>query len=591
LLGKLWNAHGDNQKAIDYYIEALKLNPFMWDAFTDLADMGSAVRPLNIFKLTPEMLTAMSHSMPNGNGAHLFQSQESFEAKNPFVSTPDVDPFNPSLRNGGDVGLNLGGSNLLSKLNGSMPSTNGHGAGSVYPDVETPTSNGQNVRDDDVMMGDTGGGPVVSESVLEMPNAPGRKIRMQPFGSAEEPPKMRPITSRSRLKMGPETEVTEIPRPIGQNGHKRTVSGHSTHHIQHPATVPLDPTAAPPRRSVRLLNSISSQIRPSSSRLAAATSRDPDAKERRELRKVKATGTKGKTGSVSTVGRVVSGNRKPTVEISESSSKPDSRPASAAAGGAPPLPKMAPPTDIARDRESVEWLLDLLLKLATGYAQLSRYQNTQALESFSMIPPQQRDSPWVLMLIGKAHYENQDHANAEKTFLRLREKAPSHIEGMEYLSSALWQLKKPTELAHLAHILSDQDRLSPEAWCTMGNAFSAQRDHDQAVKCFARATQLDPKFAYAFFLQGQEHMANEEFDKATHAFRSAIGANNRHYNGWFGLGQVYEKLGKYDVAEKHYRWAAQINPTNALLAVRVGGVSHHHDHHDHPGFEIFSGAN
>lgn len=41
LEGKLWHAHKDVNKAIDCWIEALKLNPFMWDAFMGLCDTGN----------------------------------------------------------------------------------------------------------------------------------------------------------------------------------------------------------------------------------------------------------------------------------------------------------------------------------------------------------------------------------------------------------------------------------------------------------------------------------------------------------------------------------------------------------------------
>lgn len=41
LQGKLWQAHSDTTKAIDCYVEALKLNPFMWDAFLGLCDLGT----------------------------------------------------------------------------------------------------------------------------------------------------------------------------------------------------------------------------------------------------------------------------------------------------------------------------------------------------------------------------------------------------------------------------------------------------------------------------------------------------------------------------------------------------------------------
>jgi len=43
LQGKLWHAHQDLNKAIECYAEALKFNPFMWDAFLGLCDLGKLV--------------------------------------------------------------------------------------------------------------------------------------------------------------------------------------------------------------------------------------------------------------------------------------------------------------------------------------------------------------------------------------------------------------------------------------------------------------------------------------------------------------------------------------------------------------------
>ncbi|KAF2677477.1 TPR-like protein [Lentithecium fluviatile CBS 122367] len=569
LLGKLYSGHGDTKKALSLYVETLSLNPFMWDAFTALCDMRAVVRPAMVFKITPEILASISHFAPNGHVPVPSNIPDPFDSK-PFVSTPDVDPFNTSIRPGADVGLNLGGSNLLSKLNSSIPATYGNGGGSSYPDVETPTSNGQGPPDEDVMMGDAGG-PVMNDHTMDIPHAPSRKTRTQAVSAHEEAPRMRPITSRTRIKTTSETtERTEIPQPVGhwQNGHKRTVSGHSTQNMQQMSAQPADPTAAQPRRSARLFNS----IRPSSNRLTGASSRDPEAKERRDLRKAKATGTKGKTSSTSTVGRVVSGNRKPPIEISESL-KPESRPASVASMAPPlPPPKMTIPIERPREPEVLNWILELLRRVGSGYLHLSRFECVEALKHFQSISDQQRDTPWVLAQIGKAYYERSMYADAEKMFQRIRDLAPSYMEDMEVYSNTLWQLKKETELAYLAHTLVDQDRLSPQAWCALGNAFSLQREHDQAIKCFTRATQLDSKFAYAFTLQGHEHIQNEEYDKATFAYRCAVSADNTHYNGWYGLGCVYEKLGKYEVAEKHYRAAFQFNTTNPLLAVRIGTV-------------------
>jgi anaphase-promoting complex subunit 3 len=215
----------------------------------------------------------------------------------------------------------------------------------------------------------------------------------------------------------------------------------------------------------------------------------------------------------------------------------------------------------------------LLLKIGSGYRYLSRFDSKKALEQFATVSTAQRETPWVLAHIGKAHYEREQYLEAEDVFKRIREKAPSYLEHMEVYSNTLWQLKREVLLGHLAHTLMDQDRLSPQAWCALGNAKSLDRQHDDAIQCFSRASQLDPKFAYAFTLQGHEHVTNEEFDKAMIAFRGAISADTRHYNGWYGLGSVYERMGKFDVAEKHYREAARINPNNAMILVRIGVVS------------------
>jgi anaphase-promoting complex subunit 3 len=48
----------------------------------------------------------------------------------------------------------------------------------------------------------------------------------------------------------------------------------------------------------------------------------------------------------------------------------------------------------------------------------------------------------------------------------------------------------------------------------VGNCFSKQKEHDQALKFFQRAIQLAPTMAYAHALCGHEYVIVEDFDKA-----------------------------------------------------------------------------
>jgi anaphase-promoting complex subunit 3 len=109
---------------------------------------------------------------------------------------------------------------------------------------------------------------------------------------------------------------------------------------------------------------------------------------------------------------------------------------------------------------------------------------------------------------------------------------PHRVRGLEILSTALWHLKRDTDLASLAQQSVEVDRLCPEVWCVVGNCFSLQREHSTAVRFFERALQLAPDFVYAHTLCGHEHFANESYDKAIASFRQALRCDERHFNAW-----------------------------------------------------------
>ena len=393
--------------------------------------------------------------------------------------------------------------------------------------------------------------------------------------SAEGPPKMRSNSVRSKSKTKLESEdlegttlsrQTSVTAGVGH--HKRTVSGQAApsttaNSASNQNFISSDPMA-PQRRSVRLFN----QIRPQSGKFSVSGS--IGAKEGRELKKAKATGTKGRSANTLNVGRVVSGNRKHCEPI-EIEGKEQRNPSTSHLP-AQDLNHRPPNNENAKEKEALKCLFELFTKLGSGYFALSHYRCQDSIQIFNSITPSQRETPWVLAQIGKAYYEQGLYADAEKYFARIKAMAPSRLEDMEVYSTVLWHTKNDIELAFLAHEITDLRRNSPQAWCAIGNSFSLQRDHDQALKCFTRATQLDPKFAYAFTLQGHEHVANEEYDKALSAYRNGIAVENRHYNAWYGLGKVFEKQGKYEYAEQHYRTAVTINPTNAVLVCCIGVV-------------------
>ncbi|KAJ5485496.1 anaphase-promoting complex subunit cdc27 [Penicillium diatomitis] len=509
LLGKLWKAHKDVEKAVDCYVESLKLNPFMWDAFLGLCSTGVNIRVPNIYQLSPELLSIISASPDDLNAVPSQHPQPD----RPYPSHHSVDPFT-----GPTVDTTNGSSALWERLKGTSSGMNSGAAPVIHEGMETPSGQSSSGSEDFRIAN----GVTEPDSVWEPPLAPARRNRTVQSVSLDQsgyaPPKMKSAGIRTRPRTRTEPEETslapldrEMPPASRFGDRKRTVSGQ----VAHPAPPqPMEP-GAPQRRSVRLFN----QIKPTTSKLATSSLTGRDG---REVKKVRNPATKGRSTTTSTVGRVVSG---------------------------------------------------LFAKLASGYSALRRYRSLEAIQHFNSLSQGQRETPEVLAQLGRAYFEQALYDESAKYFARVQVMAPSRVEDMEIYSTVLWHLKNDVELAYLAHQLLEADRLSPQAWCAVGNSFSHQRDHDQALKCFKRAVMLDPGFAYGFTLQGHEYVVNEEYDKALDAYRQGVNAENRHYNAWYGLGTVYDKMGKLEFAEQHFRNAATINPNNAVLICCMGLVS------------------
>ncbi|KAI0024828.1 hypothetical protein F4780DRAFT_478944 [Xylariomycetidae sp. FL0641] len=572
LLGKLYRAYDDKKKAILNFEEALKANPFMWDAFTALCDMGVSVRTSNIFKLNEVLMDALNHEQPSGilseqkdNGAANPMEPISKKASVRSAVFDQKDPFDSQRSNAANEMLlgnqffsgNAGENDFISKINAARSRM--AASVEVVPDImETPTAPASDTN-----------GPRTAYAP-EPPQAPMRKTRNgQPLDSGlmDVAPKAgyRLGTRKTRVQDDLLTDSnTSFIRPSGPAGsgieRKRTVSGHPVQPRQ-----PSEEPGAPQRRSARINMTRGANAK---SHSAASAVGGPT----RELKKARPPISRimRPNSTTTSVGRAVSGNRKPLEENSMDVDQTE----------APRVKEPPPPHLVARSaepepakvEEALKYMLELLKKFGMGYYALSQYQSRDALAAYSSLPRGHQDTPWVLSQIGRAHYEQAAYKEAETYYRRLRILAPTRLEDMEVYSTILWFLKRETDLSFLAHELVDAAWHAPQAWCALGNAWSLARDHEQALRCFKRATQLNPKFAYAFTLQGHEHVSNEEYEKALTAYRLAVSADRRHYNAYYGIGRVYEKLGNYDKAYTHFHSASVINPTNAVLICCIGNV-------------------
>ncbi|RMJ01689.1 hypothetical protein CDV36_015616 [Fusarium kuroshium] len=227
---------------------------------------------------------------------------------------------------------------------------------------------------------------------------------------------------------------------------------------------------------------------------------------------------------------------------------------------------------ISQDQDKLQPFVQLFARLGTAYYHLRRFQPQVCLDTLASLPAEQQATPWVISKIARSQYELQSYKDAKATFEVLRRVAPSWVEDLEVYSTVLWHLNDDVALAFHAHELADNHFLSPQTWCAIGNSFSLQKAHADAIKCFKRATQLQPQLAHSYSLLGHEYIDAEQYDEASTAFRRALQVDARHYVALVGLGRVQERLGKFELAMKNYMSAERINPTSGVLLTHIARV-------------------
>ncbi|GAA5978695.1 hypothetical protein JCM10908_004450 [Rhodotorula pacifica] len=247
-------------------------------------------------------------------------------------------------------------------------------------------------------------------------------------------------------------------------------------------------------------------------------------------------------------------------------------PAPASPGQLSTTPASREAADAVSCEEAANYVAAVLRGFALAAVCLSARRLPGVIDAIATLPAEQSRSAQAFAALANAHFDAMQYDEAARAFEQVRRCAPHRLDGMAVYSTSLWHLRRATALSLLAQELLAVAPEHATAWIASGNVFSNIEDHANALRCFRRAAQVDEDCVYAYTLSGHECVLLEEWERASGFFREAIRRDSRHYNAWFGLGNVYLKTGKTALAEYHFRKALELNSSNATLACCVGAV-------------------
>ncbi|KOX68019.1 Cell division cycle protein 27 like protein [Melipona quadrifasciata] len=535
IIAKIYYKMMRTAKGNDAHKLALKLNPFLWHSFEELCNVGEVVDPIKIFQLdkldnfamchgttsTPTYATDSDFIVPTNN-------LNGTPATNGTTVTPAQMTTASTIINSVGSGIRLYSADESPQ---SLP-THYNNCPSISPRAKLPRYRS--------MFNNTMSPLTPSFGILPLESNTPEPTVLPSHTTLTEANDQKSLAKRvSSLRAHVGQLMSRKETPLQQGKPVFSQSGNTSNSANIVTVTPTTPTPAPPtlqgtnvRRSSRLFSHSYSvkENNKSPNRNKFATPKSPSRKTKARLSKTNL-------------------NKANFNELNERNR-------------------------ITLQKQCAEGLMSLLQELGMAYQHLSQFNCSQAVEILSVLPAQHYNTGWVLSMLARAHFEMVDYKKAASYFAEVRQLEPQRTELMEIYSTVLWHLHAEVQLSTLAQELVSEDRNSPAAWCATGNLFSAQTEHETAIKFFQRAIQVDPNFPYAYTLLGHEYVLTEELDKAITAFRNAIRLDPRHYNAWFGLGTIFSKQEQYSLAELHFQRALQISPQNSAIMCHIGVVQH-----------------
>jgi tetratricopeptide (TPR) repeat protein len=128
------------------------------------------------------------------------------------------------------------------------------------------------------------------------------------------------------------------------------------------------------------------------------------------------------------------------------------------------------------------------------------------------------------------------------------------------LPLAIQLLKRATEV----------DPKHKYAWYLLAAAYMQMRQDDDAVAALHKQIEINPYDENAYSALGRAYWQERKYDDAATAFNKQIEINPLDKFAHAGLGQMYSEWHKYDLAAPELEKAASLTPDNAELQVSLG---------------------
>lgn len=130
--------------------------------------------------------------------------------------------------------------------------------------------------------------------------------------------------------------------------------------------------------------------------------------------------------------------------------------------------------------------------------------------------------------------------------------------------------KDPKEKYNCYVKATELDPKNAFAWFNKGNNLAELGKHEEAIQAYEKTIELNPKDSDAWFNKGNSFEDLGKHEEAIQAYEKVIELNPKDPDAWFNKGNCFADIGKYEEAIRAYEKAIELDPKDSDAWFRKG---------------------
>ena len=222
------------------------------------------------------------------------------------------------------------------------------------------------------------------------------------------------------------------------------------------------------------------------------------------------------------------------------------------------------------------------LQLARAQALLNQ-QRPNTDEAMKILQPlvNKKNAPWpVYHYAGIAFLQKSEYGTALSFLNESVKQGGDQPETFHSISICYFNMGDYKNAEEYADIALKKNPDFFKAWLHLGAVYRAQAKLDEALKCFQKANQIDPKSAGVAYRIGEIYNDQGDLNKALELFNITVKVDKEYISAYLAKAEILKKQRKFEEAEQVIQDALGIEPRNVGAQVSLGELYKYQGRYD-----------